>query len=775
MDSNVFKRRRLKVGLLVSHIEEDFDRSVCEGAMIAAEQTDVNLFIFPGRYIDGVYADKIRTEYEYQYNTLFDIPCENRFDVLLVLIGTIGSHLTTGLKAEFLKKFDGTPVITITANVDGYACMTVDNRTGLEAAIEHLIEAHGCKDIGFVSGPETSDDAIERLGVYKNVLLKHGFGYDENKVAYGNFSKYVTEEVGELIDRNPGLDAIVFANDQMASAGYKAMEQRGIRPGKDIYVTGFDDDPIAQELAPHLTTVKADPSELGYNALIEAVNYLNTGRLENSNIPSVLVIRNSCGCKNEAKLNNIINNGGVFSEKSVADQLSSALFSKYSESEETRGLKKIFSQIILDIEKLVSEKKCGDAGLRESIMKNISLMTEGRFFALIDLDSVYAIFEYAHKYYTEKLESHDERLELNKLFIRIYKRIAEENAAHCKQKLEDSYVLTWHTNSITRDMLVFQAYDDRAYYTVVDKLIRLNMKSSYLYVFDPAVINRKTDKWKLPESIMLKAYHNGDEAATLPPDQQGVRPDQLLSNKYLPQDRRYSMIVSPLFSNEEHYGLLLCEMESYEYFNYLQSITVQLCAALKIITLIKRQAITQRQLQQSLIEIKENNQILTELSKKDSLTDCFNRRGFYEEVRKKLKLEENEGANAVMVFADLDDLTFINNTFGHKEGDFAIQSAAGILRKAFDDKAIVGRIGGDEIVAFSFIDDSVEIASIRERINEVTEELNSKLPDKPYIIHTSTGVYPVKCTDTVEIGELLSHADALLYEQKKHKKPILKK
>jgi hypothetical protein len=46
--------------------------------------------------------------------------------------------------------------------------------------------------------------------------------------------------------------------------------------------------------------------------------------------------------------------------------------------------------------------------------------------------------------------------------------------------------------------------------------------------------------------------------------------------------------------------------------------------------------------------------------------------------------------------------------------------------------------------------------------------------EKPYLVHTSVGVYPFKCTDNIEIGELLSHADTLLYEQKRHKKSILK-
>ncbi len=48
----------------------------------------------------------------------------------------------------------------------------LDNRTGMKEAIEHLIKVHGCKKIGMVSGPKTSDDALERLDVYKETLMK---------------------------------------------------------------------------------------------------------------------------------------------------------------------------------------------------------------------------------------------------------------------------------------------------------------------------------------------------------------------------------------------------------------------------------------------------------------------------------------------------------------------------------------------------------------------------------------------------------------------------
>ncbi len=111
------------------------------------------------------------------------------------------------------------------------------------------------------------------------------------------FRNSVLTKSEKLIDDNPELDAIVFANDQMAIAGYKAMEERGYVLARISFVTGFDDDPVAEELNPHLTTVKADPSELGYHAVQEAVNYVINKAINNDKISSEMVRRNSCGCQ----------------------------------------------------------------------------------------------------------------------------------------------------------------------------------------------------------------------------------------------------------------------------------------------------------------------------------------------------------------------------------------------------------------------------------------------------------------------------------------------
>lgn len=443
MMNDTAKRRRIKIGLLVSHLEDDFDDAVAEGAMIGAEQCDADLVIFPGRYIDGIYADKLRTVYEYQYNTLFDMAAANKFDVLLVLIGTIGTYLDNEHKAQFLKKFAGTPVITITAHIDGYPCIMLDNRTGMKEAIEHLIKVHGCKKIGMVSGPKTSDDALERLDVYKETLEENGIIYDEKRVAYGNFSKFCVDEVGKLIDDNPELDAIVFANDQMAIAGYKAMEERGIRPGKDILVTGFDDDPVAEELNPHLTTVKADPSELGYHAVQEAVNYVVNKAINNDKISSEMVRRNSCGCQGNSKLKTISFGRISDDPEAFARRMGQFLFNKYSASETTAKMREDYVKIIYALDDYAHEENLDNEVKKDKVLEMISTLASEEFFRFVSVDELYASVEYIQQKLISRFDNVEKHLKLNQTFIQIYKILAERNANYCKEKLEDNEFLAW--------------------------------------------------------------------------------------------------------------------------------------------------------------------------------------------------------------------------------------------------------------------------------------------------------------------------------------------
>jgi len=50
--------KRKNIALFSTHLEDEYSKTLCKGAMIAAEEMDVNLFIIPGRYFDSNYEDK---------------------------------------------------------------------------------------------------------------------------------------------------------------------------------------------------------------------------------------------------------------------------------------------------------------------------------------------------------------------------------------------------------------------------------------------------------------------------------------------------------------------------------------------------------------------------------------------------------------------------------------------------------------------------------------------------------------------------------------------
>ncbi|MCM1023484.1 MAG: GGDEF domain-containing protein [Prevotella sp.] len=778
--------RRLNIGLMISHLEDDFASAVCRGAIIGAKEIDANLIIFPGRYIDAVYADKKRTEYEYQYNTLFSYAFPDDIDVLLVLVGTIGSSISYERKKAFLEGMGNIPIITIASEVEGYPSVCFDNTSGLTECIEHLIEKHGCRRIGFVSGPETNGDAIERLNVYIDTLKSHNIPYDENRVVYGRFSPYSREVVEKLLDRCPDLEAIAFANDAMAGGAYEVFEERGIEVGKDILVTGFDDAPVAVNLVPPLTTVRADAAELGYDAVVECMAYSKTGKLNSRLVRSSMVKRRSCGCRGDVSASEA-NSGDVFvfnhcwcrSDSRTVSAVCDYLFSGYTSSELLEKVRPAFEKYLEDVFRLLKSDDHGGITLTpeaaEYIPSSFEDMLTPETMKLINQDKLCTVIDYLSRRFSQGLEDPADRRHMKDIFVGMYRILMQAVVIYSNKRVEDVEFLTWQSNSITKDMLLFDSYDDYGYGSVTDKLTRLNVASSYIYIFPETVTLGKDEDWVPPPRVLLKSYHNADKWEVIPAEDQEISIRNLFNHSYIPKDRRFTMVLSAIFLNADHYGLFLCELE-YEYFYYISALSAQLCAAMKILRLIQDKESIQQELERTLMQIKEKNIQLDAISKLDVLTGAYNRRGFFTQASSIITSPMNEGQDALIIFADLDSLKTINDSFSHEDGDFAIKNAAKILQESFRSSDVIGRIGGDEFSVLAMVENATneEMTSIvRSRIDETTVSFNAT-HDKPYVVHMSVGVYAFKCGKDVELSKILAKADDVLYEEKKKKKSILR-
>ena len=90
---------------------------------------------------------------------------------------------------------------------------------------------------------------------------------------------------------------------------------------------------------------------------------------------------------------------------------------------------------------------------------------------------------------------------------------------------------------------------------------------------------------------------------------------------------------------------------------------------------------------------KQREQHLRSLTIIDDLTELYNRRGFLTLAERHLKLAARKKWGVFLLFADLDGLKRINDTFGHLEGDRALIDAAEILRRSFRSADIIARLG----------------------------------------------------------------------------------
>ena len=196
------EKKRLQIGLMIHHLENEYASEILKGAIVAAEELDINLILLPGRGINAVEDDEKYSIYDYQYNVIYNYVSERNLDGLLVSAGTVGSYISREEMAQFLHSYDPLPLLTMEVEFPGYPCIRF-NTNGMKLAVEHLIHRHGCRKIGFVSGPMGNQDAMERLQCYRAVLEENHIPYDCTKVVYGNFSEASEEVVRNLLDMHP--------------------------------------------------------------------------------------------------------------------------------------------------------------------------------------------------------------------------------------------------------------------------------------------------------------------------------------------------------------------------------------------------------------------------------------------------------------------------------------------------------------------------------------------------------------------------------------------
>lgn len=154
---------------------------------------------------------------------------------------------------------------------------------------------------------------------------------------------------------------------------------------------------------------------------------------------------------------------------------------------------------------------------------------------------------------------------------------------------------------------------------------------------------------------------------------------------------------------------------------------------------------------------------LEEVAETDPLTGILNRRGGIAALERIIAFKENSKISVVSV--DLNGLKYVNDNFGHSEGDFYLNSFVQAVIRSIRGDDIVSRLGGDE---FLIVLPSCKEENALALLKKVNEDLQKILVDenKDYPGSIAYGVQEIVASPSVDIQEVFDRADEKMYLNK---------
>jgi PAS domain S-box-containing protein len=502
-----------------------------QGVLNQARQQGNNLICFPGANL--LAGDKINT----QQNIVYELITRERVNGLISWASIIGGKISNDENEAFHLRYN-MPLVTIAKKIGQAPVVLIDNYQGMRQAMQHLIEEHGYRRIAYIRGPEEHVYAQERYRGYREALQDNHIPIDENLItpaaAYGPATG--KNGMGILIDeRNlrPGDDfeAIVAVSEDTLLGAIEVLNQRGVIIPDQVAAVGFDDTIISQTHLPPLTTVASPFYQLGCQAF-EALNQLLTENKAVAEIlvPGELIVRQSCGCV-------------LPSVALAAPQNNSALHpANTNQHRSDERLEKSFREAIQQNAPKIFLKTL-DHLLREDVLAEKDIFVWQNTISVMRT----AILSSLDKESTPKAENlfQQARVLVAEVAQRAYIRYEQKNAQRSAnlQKVNERLVTSFDLHEVM-DVLA-------------SELPNLGIPSCYIALYDKP----GTHQYLQPapaNSRLVMAYVDNQRIQL---DSNGVDfpTVQLVPEEFMPQDRRFSWIVCPLFFQENQLGFVIFE------------------------------------------------------------------------------------------------------------------------------------------------------------------------------------------------------------------------
>ncbi len=163
--------------------------------------------------------------------------------------------------------------------------------------------------------------------------------------------------------------------------------------------------------------------------------------------------------------------------------------------------------------------------------------------------------------------------------------------------------------------------------------------------------------------------------------------------------------------------------------------------------------------------LRERDMVLHHLADHDALTGLINRANLSRQLKAEIGRVVSQGTQGAVLFLDLDQFKYINDTLGHAAGDRLLILVARMFEDVVRDSDIVCRFGGDEFVVLASDTSPAQTEVLARKLLKAMQEFHFVEGDQRFPVYCSIGVC---CFDSNRFSaeELIAHADAATFKAK---------
>lgn len=236
-----------------------------------------------------------------------------------------------------------------------------------------------------------------------------------------------------------------------------------------------------------------------------------------------------------------------------------------------------------------------------------------------------------------------------------------------------------------------------------------------------------------------------------------------------------TFIAVPIFLNEKLDSIFIATVQMNMEWSYKSKRYIFDNDDLRIFTMLYHNVVDYVKRVDAQREIATANKRLQKMAVKDQLTGICNRQGMYE-------LFDKASDKIAVIYADLDNFKFYNDTYGHHIGDVVLVEFAKLLQEVTDQKADAVRYGGDEFLLVMYEDDKSVVEETVKRIYQRLEESKGleaeisgsvnkkiKIPREKWLscsIGIAMGNIEGEEEKRIKIEKILKDADTAMYKVK---------